>query len=379
MNRDLILLKVISFNAIIAVLALVFGFIFGGPKISIEFKTALILSSILFIAFLIIIVWSLITKQIYKKRTDDKCILLRYGVKVYTYTYWQGPYKYIRYPIYFGIVFWLNPGLAILFRSWLYLISIAIIYFVWKAAVDEEEAVLVKELGDRYGANYRKYRLEAPAIFPKIYQQKLLFFPLSGIAIFLIVFIFLNFPAFYLRYVEWEIAEKQIAADIKTPQRNIAEKPPSPLQFETKYDIPNSIVIEKIGVNAPLVDARSTNQKHINITLNNGVAVYPESDRPGEAGNFFVTGHSSVYPWNKTQYGQVFALLDKLEAGDIVTIYYDQYKYQYRITDKYIKAASDVWLEHPKDKSIISLMTCWPIGTNLKRMIVEGELILIHQ
>lgn len=94
-------------------------------------------------------------------------------------------------------------------------------------------------------------------------------------------------------------------------------------------------------------------------------------------GNVFIFGHSSNYPWVQSQYNDVFALLDKLTAGDEITIFYNQKKYTYRITDKSIVKPGDVKALESRDptKKEISLMTCWPVGTALQRILVFGELV----
>jgi len=142
-----------------------------------------------------------------------------------------------------------------------------------------------------------------------------------------------------------------------------------------QYEKPDSVVIEKIGLTAPLIFSQGKTQKEIEADLNKGVVAYPGSVLPGEIGNLFVTGHSSVYPWNHSAYGKVFAALDKLETGDRVIVYYNKHKFEYKIVNKYVARPQDVQLVHPENEAKITLFTCWPIGTNLKRLVLEGELV----
>lgn len=144
----------------------------------------------------------------------------------------------------------------------------------------------------------------------------------------------------------------------------------------------NRLIIPKIGKNVPLVDVVSTNVfdfDHMeNIfmqELEKGVVRYPGSALPGEQGNSFIFGHSSNYPWIKGDYNSVFALLDNLEFGDEIIVYYKQRKYVYVIKEKKIVKPGDVKaLDRDPSKKELSLMTCWPIGTTLKRMLVFAEL-----
>lgn len=150
----------------------------------------------------------------------------------------------------------------------------------------------------------------------------------------------------------------------------------------TPYE--NRIVIPKIGKNIPLVDIVNQEvewggEELENIfmkELENGVIRYPGSAKPGKNGNTFVFGHSSNFPWIKGDYNDVFALLDHVDNGDEIIIYYNQKKFKYKINRKDVVTPGDVSvLKWREDKKELSLMTCWPIGTTLNRLIVTGELV----
>lgn len=148
----------------------------------------------------------------------------------------------------------------------------------------------------------------------------------------------------------------------------------------TPYD--NRIIIPKIGKNIPLVDVQLNagfDFDHIeNIfmqELEKGVVRYPGTAKPGETGNAFIFGHSSNYPWLKGEYNSVFALLDKLSFDDEIIVYYNQKKFTYVIREKkVVKPGNIKILERDEGKKEISLMTCWPIGTTINRLIVFAEL-----
>lgn len=146
------------------------------------------------------------------------------------------------------------------------------------------------------------------------------------------------------------------------------------------YD--NRIIIPKIGKNIPLVDVginSSFDLDHIeNIfmrELEKGIVRYPGTAKPGEKGNSFIFGHSSNYPWMKGEYNSVFALLDELSFGDEIIIYFNQKKFIYVIKEKKVVKPGNVKiLERDQEKKELSLMTCWPIGTTINRLIVFAEL-----
>jgi sortase A len=154
---------------------------------------------------------------------------------------------------------------------------------------------------------------------------------------------------------------------------------------QVRFDIipyENRIVIPKIGKNIPLVDVAVDQEfdfDHMeNIfmkELEKWVVRYPGTARPGELGNAFIFGHSSNYPWIKWEYNDVFALLDNLDYGDEIIVYYNQKKFVYTVNEKQVVRPGNVKvLERDESKKELSLMTCWPVGTTLNRMIVFAEL-----
>jgi hypothetical protein len=93
----------------------------------------------------------------------------------------------------------------------------------------------------------------------------------------------------------------------------------SSASFElTPYE--NRIIIPRIGKNIPLVDvvidhgaSFETMHEVFMEELRKGVVRYPGTAEPGEVGNTFIFGHSSNFPWVKSEYNDVFALIDQLK------------------------------------------------------------------
>ena len=145
----------------------------------------------------------------------------------------------------------------------------------------------------------------------------------------------------------------------------------------------NRIVIPKIGKNVPLIDIKEkkveSKNKLDNIfmkELEDWVVRYPWSAKPWENGNTFIFGHSSNYPWVPWNYNDVFARLGQLKVWDVIFSYYGQKKYKYKVVSKKVVKPTDVWvLKNDKTKKELTLMTCWPVWTDLNRLIIKTELI----
>lgn len=150
------------------------------------------------------------------------------------------------------------------------------------------------------------------------------------------------------------------------------------------YPDDNRLILPRIGKNVPLISVpKNKNWKALENTiqkgLHDGVVVHPISRDPGNMGNFFVAGHSSYYAWDKGHYKDVFALLHELEEGDEAIVYWEGKKYTYVLNKSEIVPPTDVSvMNQPDDKSIITLMTCTPVGTNKNRLIWTGELFSVE-
>jgi LPXTG-site transpeptidase (sortase) family protein len=142
-------------------------------------------------------------------------------------------------------------------------------------------------------------------------------------------------------------------------------------------------VIPKIGKNIPLIDVNHWPvewQDELNKVfmkeLEKGVIRYPGSAKPGEDGVTFIFWHSSNFPWAKWEFNEVFWLLDKVSFDDDIIIYFNSKKYMYKIREKQVIKPWDVSiLKRNKKKNEVSIMTCWPLGTDISRLVVTGELV----
>ena len=145
----------------------------------------------------------------------------------------------------------------------------------------------------------------------------------------------------------------------------------------------NRLVIPKLGKSVPLVNMSSEHiegenwselEKQIQTGLQQGVVHYPGTAEPGQVGNVFITGHSSYYPWDPGQFKDVFAVLGQLEVGDEYYVYYDQKKFTYKVREKFEVTPDNVnVLQQPHDKKVSTLMTCTPVGTTLRRLIIRAD------
>lgn len=146
---------------------------------------------------------------------------------------------------------------------------------------------------------------------------------------------------------------------------------------DTKISV--EIEISRINVLAPMVWSKNENEKDMLSDLENGVAHFFKTAAPGQNGNMIISGHSSNYIWAGGDYNHIFKNLNNLEKGDLVIVKTSQKNgrviaYRYKISDKFITAPNDAEIFENTANPTLTLSTCWPIGTNLKRIVVKAAL-----
>jgi len=179
-----------------------------------------------------------------------------------------------------------------------------------------------------------------------------------------------------LRGIRYEIATDENQAP--QPSKNIIElleKPKEPLKvIPVATDF--GIVIEKINVNAPIIaNVDAANEAEYTQALNSGVAHAKGTRFPGEQGNSFLFSHSTFNVLEIGQYNAVFTLLGKLEVGDTIITFYQGKRFDYQVSEQKIVNPDDVGpLTADYDEPVLTLQTCDPPGTSLRRLIVIAKL-----
>lgn len=138
------------------------------------------------------------------------------------------------------------------------------------------------------------------------------------------------------------------------------------------------LVIDSIGVDAPIVFSASEDETSIFKSLENGVVNYARTAKPGAGGTSLILGHSSAYPWYRGKYGSVFALLGKLKPGDKFYVQYDDgrlfiYTVSRSIVFSPLEGDAKLGNLARADGPTLILVSCWPVGTSYLRIAVRAE------
>lgn len=149
--------------------------------------------------------------------------------------------------------------------------------------------------------------------------------------------------------------------------------------ISTNAFVPERIVIEKIGLDAPVEVAHTINvdvdgQEVTQFLIPEEFAAgWHEGSAPlGVVGNTVISGHHNAF-------GKVFAHLVDLEVGDEITMLSGIHEFHYTIVNKMIMPEKneplDVRLQNarwilPSTDERLTLVTCWPANSNTHRLIL---------
>jgi LPXTG-site transpeptidase (sortase) family protein len=111
--------------------------------------------------------------------------------------------------------------------------------------------------------------------------------------------------------------------------------------------------------------------------LEYGTLYYPNTARPWQPGNTVIFGHSSHLNIDSNKIGNTFKMLPLAEQGDKFYLVSKQgenyYTYAYQVNKKEIVDPQQVDVLRQDIKgNIATLITCYPIGTLDKRVVVEA-------
>lgn len=235
-----------------------------------------------------------------------------------------------------------------------------------------------------YVKNVPKPRRNPPRLPPKYKRALALFFMLSGVTLFLsVVFPILHFQ------VEYSSKFNQILSPLSS-RFDHSDSVLGALSSQDYTQLSNWFVsgtdttlpsnsdslasiyqlsVPKLNINDATVIVGSSD-------LKKSLIQYPQTALPGQLGSPVIFGHS-VLPqfFNPKSYLTIFSTLYKLKTGDEIYVNFDRVSYKYLVSDMYEVQPTDLSvLEQHFDGRYLTLITCSPPGTYLRRLVIKAQL-----
>jgi LPXTG-site transpeptidase (sortase) family protein len=159
--------------------------------------------------------------------------------------------------------------------------------------------------------------------------------------------------------VEWQISKEQYEEKLK----EIKEEEKLELkEGKPPADFPLRMLIPAIDLDTMVFDGTDRE------TLKKGPGHIIGTSYPGSIGTVAISGH-------RTTYGAPFFNVDKLKAGDEITLESFDTVYRYVVTELMIVKPTDVWVLNPTPYPSLVLTTCNPKYSAKERLIVFAKMV----
>jgi len=134
------------------------------------------------------------------------------------------------------------------------------------------------------------------------------------------------------------------------------------------------ISIPKIQAVSPIVvGVDPWNRAEYERALSKGIAQAEGTYLPGENKLIFLFAHSSGMPWEILGKNVPFLRLDEVQTGDELLLTNGGKEYIYIVSEKKVVEANETKYLQATGENELILQTCWPLGTDWKRLLVFAK------
>lgn len=140
-------------------------------------------------------------------------------------------------------------------------------------------------------------------------------------------------------------------------------------------ELPTKIEIPKINLSTVIVNPTTTDISVLDGELLKGAVRYPTSAKLGEIGNVVLFGHSSYLPVVGNKAYKAFNDIQKLTAGDTITVYSSDNEYSYRVRSVAKESVNNSGIQLSVTGRVLTLSTCDSFGEATDRFVVTADFV----
>jgi sortase A len=194
-----------------------------------------------------------------------------------------------------------------------------------------------------------------------------------SLTILAITALFMQYFGLIKAEVSYLLRDKKIEREIVLSNNPAVEK-------EKKIIIANNkefaLIIPKIGINTKItLNVDPFDSKSYQKALSQGVAHTIGTSTPADGNNTVLFAHSSDNFYNANRFNAVFYLLNKLSVKDEIFVVQNSKIYIFSVKKNLVVEPNQLEFMEQNQKNILTLITCWPPGTTLKRRVIVAQLI----
>lgn len=213
--------------------------------------------------------------------------------------------------------------------------------------------------------------------------------PWEALIIFLLCFFLFSVVLFIIDFVPEPIQEPETKATTTAPVTTVKEIPdlvpvqstslvagPALAVVEVEAsNLPTRIVIDKVGVDTPVVNPKSQSLAVLDAELLKGAVRYPGSAALGVEGSTVIFGHQSYLPVVRNQAFKAFNDLQDLKQGDTISVFAGSTEYRYTVRSVELVTTDVGSIALPTSGHTLTLVTCNSLGAKEERNIIIADFI----
>ena len=198
------------------------------------------------------------------------------------------------------------------------------------------------------------------------YVKRVTAAPWEFLVLFLVVFFLSAVFLFSIDFVPEPIQNETSPTESAETRGTVAEEIP---------EVPVRIVVGAIGVDTAIQNPTTTDIPSLDAALLKGAVRYPTSALLGEDAPLFIFGHQSYLPVVRNQAFKAFNDLQKLKAGDEISIFSQTAEYRYRVQSVTLVEASEALIPLEAGARTLTLTTCNSFGEPTERYVVTADFV----
>lgn len=138
---------------------------------------------------------------------------------------------------------------------------------------------------------------------------------------------------------------------------------------------PTRIVVQKVGVDTPVLNPTSTKIQDLDDALLSGAVRYPGTAHMNEEGSVVIFGHQSYLPVVRNQAFKAFNDLQRLSQGDVISVFAGDVEFRYAVRSVELVTTDVGSIQLDTGRRTLTLVTCNSLGAKEERYIVKADLI----
>ncbi len=207
----------------------------------------------------------------------------------------------------------------------------------------------------------------------RIYARKWSFLGLFCVVFFASLFILVKLDLLP------EVSKTSTASQVTLSASSIIRAETDTSVVVNHVELPLSISIPAIKLVATIANPDTVDVATLDNLLLKGAVRYPTSAKLGETGNVVLFGHSSYLPVVGNQAYKTFNGIQKLVAGDVVTVSSAGTSYTYRVRSMTKESTTDaVGIPLSVTGRVLTLSTCDSFGAKTDRFVVVADFVESH-